>query len=43
MRKPTRSALGNMLKSMAVCHSTVVPDESGYVIDGSYLLHNNHV
>ena len=42
MRKTTKSALGNMLKSMAVCHSTV-PDESGYVIDGSYLLHNSHV
>ncbi len=42
MRKTTKSALGNMLKSMTVCHSTV-PDESGYVIDGGYLLHNNDV
>ena len=42
MRKTTKSAIGNMLKSMAVCHSTV-QDESGYVIDGGYLLHNNHV
>ena len=42
MRKTTKSALGNMLKSMAVCHSTV-PDESGYVIDRGYLLHNNYV
>ena len=42
MRKTTKSALGNMLKSMAVCRSTV-PDESGYVIDRGYLLHNNYV
>ena len=42
VRKTTKSALGNMLKSIAVCHSTV-PDESGYVIYGSYLRHNNHV
>ena len=42
MRKTTKIAIGNMLKSMAVCHSTV-PDESGYVIDGGCLLHNNHV
>ena len=42
MRKTTKSALGNMLKSMAVCHSTV-PDESGYVIDGGYFLHNIYV
>ena len=38
MRKTAKRVLGNiMLKYMAVCHSTV-PDDSGYVIDGGYLL-----
>ena len=38
MRKTAKSSLGNMLKSMSVCHTTV-PDDSVYVIDGGYLLH----
>ena len=42
MRKTTKSAFGNKLNIMAVCHSTI-PDESGYVTDGSYLFHNTHV